>query len=247
MRQNTLLLLTSHIENLEFSVDELWLYDLLNKRKVSIFSVKIPSPILLNISPMNEKMQVEPQFCADSEGTIYVLRDNYQYAIEVYDTTGKQHRTITREYTLPKKTSTEYKKDVKRSREETLQLQALGKHIQVTTLKEKPIIYNPHLLTRSLFVDSQNRLWVLTNEPYPPEPPESLLGSLFGGDSDQNDEPRSRFSFDLFSPEGEYLMKIPFDAIQPRCFTYKDGSLYFAALKEDGFPWLFRYAIVEEN
>jgi hypothetical protein len=165
----------------------------------------------------------------------------------VYDTTGKQHRTITREYTLPKKTSTEYKKDVKRSREETLQLQALGKDIQVTTLKEKPIIYNPHLLTRSLFVDSQNRLWVLTNEPYPPEPPESLLGSLFGGDSDQNDEPRSRFSFDLFSSEGEYLMKIPFDAIQPRCFTYKDGSLYFAALKEDGFPWLFRYAIVEND
>ena len=74
-----------------------------------------------------------------------------------------------------------------------------------------------------MFWDKQARLWVLTNE------------SLQASNSD-NGIINAMYSFDIFDRNGKYFMKIPFDAIQPRCFVYKNGYLYFAALKDDGFP-----------
>ena len=122
--------------------------------------------------------------------------------------------------------------------------------IQIKTLRHRSIIYGPHTITRSLFTDGKHRLWVLTNESYPPNQSQTLgdkvLG-LFRHDANASDAPHTRFSFDVFGPQGKYLMKVPFDANQPRCFRYYNGFLYYLALKEDGFPWLFKYKIVDKN
>jgi len=245
--KNSLLLFVREIEEQNYRIRELWRYNIGTKNKFLMVKIKDPDPIYLNDKHSFERLESAPQYCADdSSDTIYFIKDVYTYTIQVYDSSGQLKRTIGREYTLPEKTAAEYQADRKRHQEYVKQWQNLGRNIQIETLRHKSIIYNPYIITRSLFIDGRDRLWVLTNEPYPPNQSRSLVDQvlgLFRHEANSSDEPHTRFSFDVFSPQGKYLMKVPFDAIQPRCFRYKDGYLYYLALKEDGFPWLFKYRI----
>ena len=244
---NSLILFVIQTEDQKYRVRELWRYDIGSKKKLLLVKIKDPSPIFLNDKQTFERLESEPQYCADdSSDNIYFIKDVYKYDIQVYDSSGQMIRTIGREYTLPEKTAAEYQADRKRHQEDVQQMRNLGRNIQIETLRQKSVVYGPHIITRSLFTDGQHRLWVLTNEPYPPHQSQSLVEQvlgLFRHKANSSKTPHTRYSFDVFSPQGKYLMKIPFDAIQPRCFRYKDGFLYFAALKEDGFPWLFKYRI----
>lgn len=246
--ENSLLLFAREADEKNYRIQELWRYDIGTKKKFLLVKLKEPSPIYLNDKHSFERLESYPQYCADdSSDTIYFIKDVYKYDIQVYDSSGQMIRTIGREYTLPEKTAAEYQADRKRHQGYIKQWQNLGRNIQIETLRQKSIIYNPYIITRSLFIDGQDRLWVLTNEPYPPHQSRSLVDQVLGSsryDANTSKTPHTRFSFDVFSPQGIYLMKVPFDANQPRCFRYKDGYLYFVALKEDGFPWLFKYRIV---
>jgi len=246
-RTPALLVLTNDLEALKYQVRELWWYDYKAMKTTHIVKIKRPDPVGFNNGQIYERMESEPQYGVDPAGALYVVQDNYTYDIQVYDSTGQLTRTIQRAFTLPRKSAAEYQKDLERHQKDMKFWQGLGTEIQIKTLRDKPIIYGPHMITRSLFTDAQHRLWVLTNEPYPPHQSRSLVDQvlgLFRHDANASDAPHTRLSFDVFSPAGKYLMKIPFDANQPRCFRYKDGYLYYLALKEDGFPWLFKYRIV---
>jgi len=239
-----LLVLTSNLEALKYQVRELWWYDYEAKKTTNIVKIERPDPIGFNNGQIYEQMESEPQYGVDPTGVLYVVKDNYTYDIQVYDSTGQLTRTIQRAFTLPRKSAAEYQKDQERHQKDMKFYKTLDRDIQIKTLRDKPIIYSPHLITRSLFIDGQHRLWVLTNEPYPPHKSRSLVDQVLGRrEPNASHTPHTRFSFDVFSPQGKYLMKIPFEANQPRCFRYHNGFLYYLALKEDGFPWLFKYRI----
>ena len=96
-----------------------------------------------------------------------------------------------------------------------------------------------------MFCDDKNNLWVLTNESYPSKKSKGIFSTLFKKESNKLNEKPTRFTFDVFNSDGKFLMKVPFDGNQPRCFVHKRCHIYFADLGVDGFPWLYKYKICE--
>lgn len=228
--QNRLILFTESVEKMMIDVYSIWLYDFVNETADKITFRKKLNMFKSQEKIINDRMSLKMQWCHDHKGNIYILEDIYEYSIQIYDTLGHVKRTIKRDFKLPLKTKKEYDSELKRKKDDIDHYNKLsGKKFKWKELKEKSIIYNPFIITRSMFCDKRNYLWVLTNEPVKSSKAKNLS---------------TRFSFDIFDPDGKYLMKIPFDAEQPRCFIYKDEYLYYAALKKDSFPWLFKYRIV---
>ena len=154
------------------------------------------------------------------------------YRIDILDTNGVAKYVIKRKFKLPKKTKYEYKSSQKKAKKWIEQMRKFGKKIKFNVYKEKSIFYKYGYIAKSMFWDKQERLWVLTNEP---------------STTVNNKQDKILYTFDIFDHKGKYLIKVPLAAIKPRCFLYKDGYLYFVALKEDGFPWLFKNKIRSEE
>ncbi len=223
--KNSLLLFSYATQNMKYNVKSLWLYSLTEKKSKNLITLKKIDPrYATELEKQNDRMFLNCQWCNNQNGNIYVLEDNYDYKINVYDSSGHLKSILRREFELPKKTREEFEKDLEKAKEVKEYYQRIGRKVVWESLKEKPIIFNPLAITRCMFCDDQNRLWILTNE-------------SFSSDI--------RFSFDIFTQEGKYLMKIPFDVDQPRCFIYNKSFIYFADLGHDGFPWLFKYKITE--
>ncbi len=220
--KNSLILFTYSTQNMKYQVKSLWIFSINNREANNIITLKKLSPRLTFIEKQNDRMFLNCQWCNDKNSNIYLLEDTYDYKINLFDSSGCLKSVISREFELPKKTREEYKEEMEKAEQVKKFYQKIGKSVVWELLKEKPIIFNPLAITRCMFCDDQNRLWILTNESF---------------SSDM------RFSFDVFSREGKYLMKVPFNGDQPRCLVYKKGYLYFADLRNDGFPWLFKYKI----
>ncbi|MBC8180946.1 6-bladed beta-propeller [candidate division KSB1 bacterium] len=245
---NQLILFSESVEKMKYNVHSIWIYDINDKKGRKITSRKKIERRKTEDRELDDRMSLNMQWCFDKNKNIYLIDDIYDYKITVYDTTGKIIRIISREFKLPLKTDSEYKKDLKESEEYVKWYSNLaGKKFTWKASKEKSIIFNLYIITRSMFCDDQNRLWILTNEPSIPKENNGIFSWIIKKKSGESIEKSTKFAFDVFTPDGRFLMKIPFDAEQPRCFVYKNGFLYFAALKEDGFPWLFKYEIVEKT
>lgn len=245
---NQLVLFSESVEKMKFNVHSIWIYDINKKKGRKITSRKKIERRKTQERELDDRMSLNMQWCFDKNKNIYLIDDIYDYKIIVYDTTGKIIRIITREFKLPLKTDSEYKKDLNKSEEYIKWYNNLaGKKFIWKASKEKSIIFNLYIITRSMFCDDQNRLWILTNEPSIPKENNGIFSWINKNKSGESIEKSTRFTFDVFAPGGKFLMKIPFDAEQPRCFVHKNGFIYFAALKEDGFPWLFKYEIVENT
>jgi hypothetical protein len=154
-------------------------------------------------------------------------------------------KVIRREFNLPLRTEAERKKDLKDIKE--MEKIYNNKFIW-EPLAENSIFFNLGSFTRNMFCDEKSQLWVLINESFVVEKSKDILSSLFKTNSKQStDEKSACLSFDVFSPEGKFLMKVPFQANQPRCFIYKNGFLYFADQGDDGFPWIYKFEIAKIN
>jgi hypothetical protein len=245
---NQLMLFSESVEKMKYNVHSIWIYDINDKKGKKIAFRKKIEGRKTQERVLYDRMSLNMQWCFDKDKNIYLIDDIYDYKITVYDTTGKIIRIISREFKLPLKTDSEYKKDLKESEEYVNWYSNLaGKKFTWKASKEKSIIFNLYIITRSMFCDAQNRLWILTNEPSIPKENTGIFSWISKKKSSESIEKSTRFTFDVFTPNGKFLMKIPFDAEQPRCFVYKNGFIYFAALKEDGFPWLFKNEIVENT
>ena len=245
---NRLLLFSYATGNMKLAIKSLWLYDIFKREASEIITIKKNDPRLTNMEKQNDRMFLNIQWCHNNNGNIYLIEDVYEYNIHVYNSYGNLKKVLRREFNLPIKTNMEYEKALKKAKEVNTFYKNLGEKVIWEPLKENPIIFNLLTISRSMFCDDKNRLWILTNESLSTKKSKEIFSSLFKNKTKRSiDEKPTHFSFDIFSPEGKYLMKIPFDANQPRCFIYKKGFIYFADLGEDGFPWLYKYQILEIN
>jgi len=243
--ENRLLLIKDSIEEMKYQVHSLWIFVLDKRQGIKIIENKKIDPQFTNQLNQSDRDFLDTQWCHDNKGNIYFIKDIFDYTIDVYDKQGNLKKVIKRVFNFPLKTKDEYEKDRERMNKYVEQQKGYGITVKWEELKYRSIIFNPFHITRSMFCDDQNRLWILTNESFSPHESKGLFSWFSDKKSQHLEEKGTRFTFDVFDEEGKFLMKIPFDAEQPRCFVYKNGSLYFAALKEDGFPWLFKYRIIE--
>jgi hypothetical protein len=243
--KSCILLFTYSTIDMKYKENSLWVYKLKTRESVKIIAKNKIDPRLINLEKQNEQMFLKTQWCHNKNGDIFFIEDIYDYKIEVFDSTGILKSVIERDFNLPIKTKTEFNKDLKDEQEWEKFYEKAGKKVAWETLKEKPIIFNLGAYTRSMFCDDKNNLWVLTNESYPSKQSKGIISTLFKKESNKLNEKPTRLTFDVFNSDGKYLMKVPFDGDQPRCFVYKRGHIYFADLAADGFPWLFKYKINE--
>jgi len=243
--KNCILLFTYSTIDMKYKENSLWIYRLKTRERTKIITKKKIDPRLINLEKQNERMFIDTQWCFNKNGNIYYIEDFFYYKIEVFDSSGVLKSIIRRDFNLPLKTKDEYKKDIKDGQKWEEFYQKAGKKVTWETLKEKPIIYNLGAYTRGMFCDDKNNLWVLTNESYPSKKSKGIFSTLFKKESNKLNEKPTRFTFDVFNSDGKFLMKVPFDGNQPRCFVHKRCHIYFADLGVDGFPWLYKYKICE--
>ena len=243
-----IILYTQCREEMKYTVQSLWLLHLNKQKAERIFKTCKVDPRYIGQTKQNDRQYLNIQWCHDKSGNLYIIKDRYNYEIEVYNLNRKLLRKVKREFQFPPKTKEEYREGLESGKKFDDLYRKSGLNFTWETLKYKPIICSSYYATRSMFCDDKNRLWVLTNDPYPPKKSKGILGWVKGlfNNRDFNDKIKhSRFTFDIFNSDGKFLMKVFFDAIKPKCFVYKDGYLYFTALKKDGYPWLFKYKIME--
>jgi hypothetical protein len=245
LNENNLILFTRSTEKMKYDVHSLWKLDYKHKNDLKILSVKKENPRYSNVVNHNDRDYLNTQWCLDNMKNIYLTDDIYEYNIKQYDIKGHIKKVIKREFALPSKTKEEFEEDLGKNKEFEKYMQKKGKILKWKTLKKRSIIFNRYACTRGMFCDEKNRLWVLTNESFLHNGTNIEYNEFENSNKKNPDQQSTRFTFDVFNSKGKFLMKIPFDGEQPRCFVQKNSYLYFADLKEDGYPWLFKYKIIE--
>jgi hypothetical protein len=174
-QDNKLLLIKDCIQEMKYHAQSLWIFDLEKREGKKIIETKKIDVQFTNQTNQNELDFQDIQWCHDNAGNIYLIKDLYDYTIEVYDRQVNLKKIIKRAFKLPLKTKKELEKDREQVRKYIKQQKGHGKTVKWEELKYRSIIFNLYFITRSMFYDDQNRLWILTNESFSPPESEGLL------------------------------------------------------------------------